>query len=82
MVQHLGQRRRCPVRDRLAPGAHASRCRPDEARGVSLIHAPRLAGYSASTRWTSCTQTEPSPTAAATRFTLFARTSPTAKIPG
>src|SRR5438105_3055437 len=38
--------------------------------------------YSASTLCTSWTQTEPSPTAAATRFTLFARTSPTANTPG
>ena len=38
--------------------------------------------YSASTLWTSWMQTEPSPTAAATRLTLPDRMSPTAKTAG
>ena len=38
--------------------------------------------YSASARWTSWMHTEPSPTAEATRLTLLARTSPTAKTRG
>ena len=37
---------------------------------------------SASARCTSCTQIDPSPTALATRFTLSARTSPTANTAG
>jgi hypothetical protein len=38
--------------------------------------------YSAKTLWTNCTAIDPSPTAAATRFMLPDRTSPTAKTPG
>ena len=38
--------------------------------------------YSASTLWTNWTAIEPSPTAEATRLTLSARISPTAKSPG
>ena len=40
------------------------------------------AGHSRKALCTSCTQIDPSPTAEATRFTLPARTSPTAKMPG
>ena len=45
------------------------------ALGHRLVH-------SCSTRCTCCMHAEPSPTAAATRFTLPQRTSPTANIPG
>jgi hypothetical protein len=38
--------------------------------------------YSARTLWTNCTAIDPSPTAAATRFMLPDRTSPTANTPG
>src|SRR5262249_43120009 len=53
-------------------------------RIVFIVPVPPVvdAVYSASTLWTSWMQTEPSPTAAATRLTLLARTSPTANTPG
>jgi hypothetical protein len=50
----------------------------DVAAGTSRL----LVLYSARTLWTNCTAIEPSPTAAATRFMLPDRTSPTANTPG
>ena len=47
-----------------------------------LHTAQPLRIYSCSARWTNEIAIEPSPTADATRLTLPARTSPTAKTPG
>jgi hypothetical protein len=53
-----------------------------EPASLFLIGAGLLIIYSARTLWTNCTAIDPSPTAAATRFMLPDRTSPTAKTPG
>jgi hypothetical protein len=50
--------------------------------GTSLLIAHIVAQSSANTRCTNEIAIEPSPTAEATRFTLPARTSPTANTPG
>jgi len=52
-----------------------------EPSNLLLIGAGLLVLYSARTLWTNCT-IDPSPTAAATRFMLPERTSPTANTPG
>ena len=52
---------------------------PTRKGRAALATAP---AHSCRTRCTCCMHAEPSPTAAATRFTLPQRTSPTAKIPG
>ncbi len=53
-----------------------------EPSSFVLLGAALLVLYSARTLWTNWTAIDPSPTAAATRFMLPERTSPTAKIPG
>src|SRR5215469_15255011 len=62
---------------RGSPGSRALRAADDLPRSEALDF-----NHSASTRCTSWMQIEPSPTADATRLTLFARTSPTANTPG
>lgn len=53
-----------------------------EPSPFALLGAALLILYSARTLWTNWTAIDPSPTAAATRFMLPERTSPTAKTPG
>jgi hypothetical protein len=53
-----------------------------DTAGTSLLIAHIVAQSSANTRCTNEIAIEPSPTAEATRFTLSARTSPTANTPG
>ena len=78
---HEYERRNRPVQQlgRRAPGPPGVAQHPAAPASGAGALPP---GHSARTRWTDCTQTEPSPTADATRFTLPARTSPTAKTPG
>ena len=53
-----------------------------EPSSLILLGVGLLGLYSARTLWTNWTAIDPSPTAAATRFMLPDRTSPTAKTPG
>jgi hypothetical protein len=62
-------------------GTWASATTPEPSSAVLLLVGLFLI-YSARTLWTNCTAIDPSPTAAATRFMLPDRTSPTAKTPG
>jgi hypothetical protein len=62
-------------------GTWASNATP-EPSSAGLLFVGLFLIYSARTLWTNCTAIDPSPTAAATRFMLPDRTSPTAKTPG
>lgn len=61
----------------IGPAANSA---PEPSTAILLLLG--LLVYSAKTLWTNCTAIDPSPTAAATRFMLPDRTSPTAKMPG
>src|ERR1039458_10320842 len=65
-------------------GALSVRAKPGVGRSADAARMSACAtmDYSARTLWTNWTAIDPSPTAEATRFTLPARTSPTANTPG
>ena len=78
-LQHAAEN--CPVA-RTLTGDNALETRVSlDVRGARRRTA-RDRQSSASARWTSWTQIEPSPTADATRLTLPERTSPTQNTPG
>ena len=87
---HRPQRRRDPARAglhrrrRSRPSTSPTGCRSaSTATGCPIRRERHSASrHSARTLWQSWTQIDPSPTAEATRLTLPARTSPTAKTPG